>query len=392
MPCRPLRLAAAAAGAVQLVAAAAGALPAQSVGVLAYPLHRDLLTAPPLVSAEVRGQAPLRGLPDALRPAGLPLRVDLGTGARRWGRADWAAAATHLRDMGTRAAPLQVLDLAAALQAPVGSVRASAEVGYRRVGGGVEGGRVATSIASGLRDGAWRWNGTLELLVGRGRGDWTDTTRLGSGTPPDSLRPSERDALARRTASFAVATAAVGTDWAGVAWDLRAWQRLAFARAPGQPAARLEATLELQRPLTSRSTALLMFGNRSHGGEAPGPHASLGVRWRRGSGDARLAVAPLLELCDEAESGRSVLRVHAPGARVVELDGDPTGWAPQRMRRGASAGWWELAFPRLEGAQRVRLRRDRRAWEVPRDLPTERSEFEGALAVLHTARLAGPCR
>lgn len=80
-------------------------------------------------------------------------------------------------------------------------------------------------------------------------------------------------------------------------------------------------------------------------------------------------------------NGRRLLRVHAPGARTVEISGDFTDWQPVAMTRERD-GWWSTSLPIRRGTYEMNLRLDGQRWMVPPGLTEVRDEFGGAVGVL----------
>jgi len=83
-----------------------------------------------------------------------------------------------------------------------------------------------------------------------------------------------------------------------------------------------------------------------------------------------------------ATGDQRVLRIDAPSARSVELNGDFTHWQPVRLTRGAD-GWWSATLPIAPGAYQMNVRVDDGPWIAPPGLLTSKDEF-GALAGILT--------
>jgi hypothetical protein len=101
---------------------------------------------------------------------------------------------------------------------------------------------------------------------------------------------------------------------------------------------------------------------------APAPEvkaapAVAGFTTRRGPGDA------------------VTLRVNAPGARVVEINGDFTNWTPIQLFR-VGEGWWTSTLTLKRGKYQVNLRIDGRDWTVPPGLLSMVDEFGGTVGLL----------
>ena len=121
--------------------------------------------------------------------------------------------------------------------------------------------------------------------------------------------------------------------------------------------------------------------------------ASLGMRldpWRAASQrPARPRATPACEV-QELGDGRVALEVQAPGAHVVEVMGDFTGWnplplvrvAPRRPGLRALDVPWQIELRPGSGAHRLSLRIDGGAWLPPPGLPTALDEFGGVVGLL----------
>ena len=83
---------------------------------------------------------------------------------------------------------------------------------------------------------------------------------------------------------------------------------------------------------------------------------------------------------ESAAGGRRVVRVHAPGARSIEVAGDFTGWQPAALARSRD-GWWALVLPVPRGTHQVNVRVDGRSWVVPPGLPSVADEFGGSVGL-----------
>lgn len=76
------------------------------------------------------------------------------------------------------------------------------------------------------------------------------------------------------------------------------------------------------------------------------------------------------------------LRMYAPSARSVEVNGDFTKWQPQPMTRGAD-GWWTLHVTLAPGAYQMNVRVDGGDWSVPPGLVSIKDEFGGLVGILN---------
>jgi hypothetical protein len=77
------------------------------------------------------------------------------------------------------------------------------------------------------------------------------------------------------------------------------------------------------------------------------------------------------------------LRIHAPGAKLVEINGDFTSWSPVRLNELAGeAGWWSTTLPLTAGEYQMNVRLDGGGWMVPPGMLSMRDEFGGAVGLL----------
>jgi len=76
-----------------------------------------------------------------------------------------------------------------------------------------------------------------------------------------------------------------------------------------------------------------------------------------------------------------VLRVNAPSARAVEINGDFTHWSAIQLTRG-SDGWWSATLPIAAGTYQMNVRIDGGAWLAPPGLMTSTDEFAGVVGIL----------
>jgi hypothetical protein len=75
------------------------------------------------------------------------------------------------------------------------------------------------------------------------------------------------------------------------------------------------------------------------------------------------------------------VRVNAPGARTVEINGDFTNWVPVKLFP-AGDGWWASAFPLKRGKYQMNLRLNGGDWTVPPGLLSMIDEFGGTVGLL----------
>lgn len=82
-----------------------------------------------------------------------------------------------------------------------------------------------------------------------------------------------------------------------------------------------------------------------------------------------------------AADGKRTLRVRVPGANIVEVNGDFTGWQPRALIQEGD-GWYELSAPIAPGTYQMNIRMNGGAWAPPPSIPTVRDEFGGLTGVL----------
>jgi hypothetical protein len=75
------------------------------------------------------------------------------------------------------------------------------------------------------------------------------------------------------------------------------------------------------------------------------------------------------------------VRINAPGARAVEINGDFTNWIPVKLVP-ASDGWWTTTLPLKRGKYQMNLRVNEGDWAVPPGLLSMRDEFGGTVGLL----------
>lgn len=79
--------------------------------------------------------------------------------------------------------------------------------------------------------------------------------------------------------------------------------------------------------------------------------------------------------------GGKALRIRAPDAHAIEVNGDFTGWSPRAMTR-EPGGWFALSVPLVRGTYQMSVRINGGEWTPPPSLPTVRDEFGGVVGVL----------
>jgi hypothetical protein len=75
------------------------------------------------------------------------------------------------------------------------------------------------------------------------------------------------------------------------------------------------------------------------------------------------------------------LRIDAPSARSVELNGDFTHWQPVRLTRDRD-GWWGVTLPIASGTYQLNIRVDGGRWVAPPGLMTSADEFGAIVGIL----------
>lgn len=96
-----------------------------------------------------------------------------------------------------------------------------------------------------------------------------------------------------------------------------------------------------------------------------------------------IAAASEVRAFEIAPAGAGVhrMRVHAPGARSVEITGDFTNWVPVRLASDGN-GWWSLSQRITAGTHEINVRVNGGAWAVPPGLAAIRDEFGGSTGLL----------
>jgi hypothetical protein len=94
----------------------------------------------------------------------------------------------------------------------------------------------------------------------------------------------------------------------------------------------------------------------------------------------RVAAGEASMVAVSADGGAAVLRVHAAGARTVEIMGDITAWAPVALQRRGDR--WEARLTTTPGAHHVVVRVNGAAWAPPANLPRIDDELGGTVGLL----------
>lgn len=130
-----------------------------------------------------------------------------------------------------------------------------------------------------------------------------------------------------------------------------------------------------------------------------GKFISLGVRMSRGRAPTQPAAAPTLPVSPSLDpvpdaaataigfsasrtpTGAVIFRVSAPGARLVEINGDFTNWTPIQLSP-AEGGWWSTTRAIRPGKYQMNIRIDGGQWIVPPGLLAMADEFGGIVGLL----------
>lgn len=101
---------------------------------------------------------------------------------------------------------------------------------------------------------------------------------------------------------------------------------------------------------------------------------------------ARRAPAPPVAVGEAAlvampgGDGTGTIRVHAPGARRVEIMSDLTGWEPMELDRRADR--WECRLTVTSGPHHILVRIDAGGWMAPSNLPHIDDEYGGRVGLV----------
>ncbi len=76
-----------------------------------------------------------------------------------------------------------------------------------------------------------------------------------------------------------------------------------------------------------------------------------------------------------------LVRLRDPGARAVEVSGEPFGWRAIPLVR-VDANWWEARVRMPSGTWRMSVRRDGRRWTAPPGFPALQDEFGGEVGLI----------
>jgi hypothetical protein len=104
--------------------------------------------------------------------------------------------------------------------------------------------------------------------------------------------------------------------------------------------------------------------------------------------DIPVAASSLVPTVSSFSSGRDrdgvlALRVTAPGAHLVEINGDFTSWVPMKLTRDQhDATRWTARLPVGPGKYQMNVRIDGGKWIVPPGILSMRDEFGGSVGLL----------
>ncbi len=210
--------------------------------------------------------------------------------------------------------------------------------------------------------GSWRLSGALQPSV------VDDTLRYSDVTVALQTSVSAVDAAFSFGARSGAALPIPGGDrrlWGGVSLDL--WISPRVALQAGAGAYPVDATQGFP------AGEYVSLGFRA--GARRRATASVRAESRETQRAARVAGLRAMQIAADAEG--LVIRVHAPEASSVELQGDLTLWRVLALRP-SGGGWWMARLPRPAAATaELALRVDAGPWLVPPGSQTVRDEFGG---------------
>jgi hypothetical protein len=133
-----------------------------------------------------------------------------------------------------------------------------------------------------------------------------------------------------------------------------------------------------------RSSAIVIAASRQlpdwiHGSDALDAF-TVGLRFYQStpSADRASRILPVVQVAETA--GQRVLRIHAPGARQVEVMADFTEWEPVSLAPRGNA--FERVVALSSGTHRLLLRIDGGAWRTAANTPAVDDEFGGRVGLL----------
>jgi hypothetical protein len=109
---------------------------------------------------------------------------------------------------------------------------------------------------------------------------------------------------------------------------------------------------------------------------------SVGMRFMQATpaSDRASRLIPFVQVADESDGGGRVLRVHASGARQVEVMGDFTEWEAVLMTRNGAV--FERSVALGSGSHRLLLRIDGGAWRPAANTPAVDDDLGGRAGLL----------
>jgi hypothetical protein len=126
------------------------------------------------------------------------------------------------------------------------------------------------------------------------------------------------------------------------------------------------------------SLALRLSSGDVRAADRPGSHLA---NTNDAAASHQITAAPVSFEVRSLGGGRRIIRVAAPNATMVEINGDFTQWQPVRLTR-QQAGVWTLTQSIGRGTYQVTLRIDGGRWMAPPGVLTTADEFGGVAGVL----------
>jgi len=262
---------------------------------------------------------------------------------------------------------------------------------------------VARLHAMGGGGGAWvgggagrTWDGSVWRDLRQGEaGAWIerdDATALATVTPvvvADTIRYTDVQAALRYPAASLdlglSAGARAGSVGPAVGGTSRAWGNVSVV-AWLQPRLALVATagtypVDLTQGYPGGRFVTLAVRIASREPRRAARDAATGSSPRADAASETRGAGATLFQVRTAQGTQRTLRVYAPQARTVEINGDFTLWQPVALARG-NDGWWTTVQPIAAGTHQVNLRVDGGKWLAPPGLLTASDEFGGVVGIL----------
>lgn len=249
--------------------------------------------------------------------------------------------------------------------------------------------RVTLSLSAGTRAGAVAMARTVPRPGIGGNGGGTDST-VGAApvtsTPAPTVGPGIDSGATRALRHWSEVEARLGWARGRVAVDGVVGARARTAGIPaalwlqGSGAVGIAPGLALvaRGGVLPNAPAAMSVGARRF--------AALGVRlspaalWRPAAPPTVRPVAARFSL-RRLDATRQLVTLRAPGARVVELTGDFTGWRPVAMRQ-VDLDTWELVAEIAPGPHRCNVRIDGEAWLPPPGATAVDDDFNGRVGLI----------